>query len=93
MGAADLQRAYNDLDLESARMGIGRQQGLGALLAQLFGSDAGMRQSYANIQSQRQVPIIPASAGGLAGTPPKPVRTDSGAGVPYRQVFQGGIFG
>lgn len=79
-GAQNLMRNQTALDVENERMGMQGQQGFGALLAQLFGQDAGSRGLYANIQSQRQSPIYPSTfTPGQGGNGGAPAGTPQGA--------------
>lgn len=61
--ARDLNNAQTQLSIQDAMMQMQRQQGMGGLMAQLYGMDAGLRGQYAQIQGGRQFPIIPGQQG------------------------------
>lgn len=62
--AADLNNAQTQLAIQDAMLQMQRQQGMGGLMAQLYGMDAGLLGQYANIQAGRQFPIATMGAGG-----------------------------
>lgn len=62
--ASDLNNANTQLSIQDALLQLQRQQGMGGLLAQLYGIDAGLAGQYAGIQAGRQFPIMPGGPGG-----------------------------
>lgn len=95
--AADLNDAQTKLAIQDAMMQMQRQQGMGGLMAQLYGIDAGLLGQYAGIQSGRQFPIMPGGMGGGMGAQPvntAPWWSQSGGyqtgPMPYDPFYQGG---
>lgn len=62
--AANLNNAQAQLGIQDALLGMQRQMGAGGLYNSLYGTDAGLRQSYAQGQLSRQFPIAPQQYGG-----------------------------
>lgn len=99
--AADLNNAQTQLAIQDAMMQMQRQQGMGGLMAQLYGMDAGLLGQYAQIQAGRQFPITP-TGGGIQGAQPVPM---GGGGwwdqsgryqtqpMPYDPFYRGGAPG
>lgn len=71
--AADLNDAQQKLAIQDALMAMQRQGQMGGIMAQLYGTDAGLRGQYAGIQAGRQFPIYPGNPqtgapwGGMGG--------------------------
>ena len=63
-GADNLSRQLTDLEASNQAMAMQRQLGMGGMLTNLYGQDAGLLGSYANIQSNRTTPVYPSQGGG-----------------------------
>lgn len=96
--AADLNNANVDLSVQDALLQMQRQAGMGGLMAQLYGIDAGLLGNYANLQAGRQFPIMPGGTGQQGGmpwgAPQSPGWSQSGQwmpqGVGYDPFYGGG---
>ena len=77
--AANLNNAQAQLGIQDSLLGMQRQMGAGGLYNSLYGTDAGLRQSYAQGQLSRQFPIAPQQYGNPAG-----------GGVPGGSPYSGG---
>ncbi len=93
--ARDLNNAQTQLAIQDAMMQMQRQQGMGGLMAQLYGMDAGLLGQYAQMQGGRQFPIMPGQ-GGMGAQPVNtgPWWSQSGqymtSPMPYDPFYQGG---
>lgn len=95
--ARDLNNAQTQLSIQDAMMQMQRQQGMGGLMAQLYGMDAGLRGQYAQIQGGRQFPIMPGQQGqgGYGAQPVQMPGWSQGGqympgGMGYDPFYQGG---
>lgn len=61
--AADLNNANTQLSIQDALLQLQRQQAMGGIMGGLYGTDAAMRQAYAQGQLGRQYPIYPGQPG------------------------------
>lgn len=68
--ARDLNNAQSQLAIQDALLQMQRQQGMGGLMAQLYGMDAGLLGQYAQMQGGRQFPIMPGQGGMGMGAQP-----------------------
>lgn len=65
--AANLNDAMNQLAIQDALLSQQRQMGFGGIMGGLYGTDAGLRGAYANLQMGRQFPIQQGQGGPYGG--------------------------